>query len=327
MLFPLIQVVISISGVWNTWGYSSGNWAELAPLLSSNGYDAVFFCAAYGLNTDTLGLQECIDACNEYGIDVHAWIVMWRTAKSTEQERESFREQGRLQVSLDDLAEAQLWLCPTDPANVADMAEVCLRIAADYDVRGIHLDYIRYCNNRVCYCEQCRERFVEETGVQTSGWPTDYAMDGRFYDEYNRWRSQAITTAVRAVRDSLSKLNKVVELSAAVLPREVDMNNCAQQWDEWLGDGLVDFVVPMNYTLSDSELVFWGEAQLRLAEMNQIPCGLITYRNNSQFSISEINAQQEKVLEMGFDGWVMFYLSNHFISLLEENQEANDSLQ
>jgi len=72
----ILQMLISISGVWNAWNYTTINWEELAPLLNENGYDTVFYCASYGLLTNIDGLNNCIDAFNEYIIDVHAWVVM-----------------------------------------------------------------------------------------------------------------------------------------------------------------------------------------------------------------------------------------------------------
>lgn len=320
MLHIILHVVISITGVWNAWGYNSGNWAELAPVLSRNGYDTVFYCAVYGLETDIAGLNECIVACNEYDIDVHAWVVMWKIGKSSEQKKALLADQERLQVSADDDIRAQSWLCPTDPANVAEMAAVCLAVAAYSNIRGIHLDYIRYSSNRVCFCEGCRRRFQHDSGTYGISWPDDCASGGRLYTEYNRWRSEAITSAVSAIRDSLGRLNKVVELSAAVLPREREMDYYAQHWDRWLSSGLVDFVIPMNYTISDSELLLWGESQLHLAGRHSIPCGLITYQNDYQLTQSEIENQQRMAIEMGFDGWVMFHLSNHLFSQLDENE-------
>ena len=319
MLSLILQVLISISGVWNAWDYTTIDWEELAPLLSENGYDTVFYCAAYGLLSDIDGLNECINACNEYGIDVHAWVVMWKTTISSDEERQILAEDERLQVATDDDTRAQSWLCPTNSENVAEMASMCLRIAGSSNVRGVHLDYIRYSSNRVCFCEGCRSRFQYDTGIYGINWPEDCAAGGRLYQRYNQWRSEAITSAVSSVRDSLNRLNKVVELSAAVLPREREMDYFAQQWDSWLASGLVDFVVPMNYTLSDSELVYWGESQLRLAGRSSIPCGLITSKNDYQFTEDEIQHQQHLAIEMGFDGWVMFHLSRNFVSMLKSN--------
>ncbi len=319
MIFLLLNAVISISGVWNAWGYNSGDWNELAPLLADNGYDTVFYCAAYGLETDIDGLIECIDACNQYDIDVNAWVVCWKTSQSSHADQALFADENRLQISTDGDSRVQTWLCPSDPINVAALAEVCLNIAATTNIKGIHLDYIRYASNRTCFCSGCRSRFQNDLNISRLDWPEDCASGGSLYQEYNNWRSETITAAVGAVRDSLDKLNKIVELSAAILPQEREMNYYAQHWNRWLSSGLVDFVVPMNYTVSNSELISWGENQLELAGRNSIPCGLITSKDSDMYTEREITEQQRTAIRMGFDGWVMFHLSEHLISILEGN--------
>jgi len=63
-----ILAITAVSGVWSAWQYNTGNWESLAPLLAENGFDTVFYCAAYGPETDIEGLRECVEACSENGI-------------------------------------------------------------------------------------------------------------------------------------------------------------------------------------------------------------------------------------------------------------------
>ncbi|MCK5036051.1 MAG: hypothetical protein KAS73_09185 [Candidatus Sabulitectum sp.] len=104
----ILQVLVSISGVWSAWNYATINWEELAPLLSDNGYDTVFYGAVYGLLTDIDGLNESIGACNGYDINVHAWIVVRKTAASSDEEREILAEDERFQAATDHDTRAQL---------------------------------------------------------------------------------------------------------------------------------------------------------------------------------------------------------------------------
>jgi uncharacterized lipoprotein YddW (UPF0748 family) len=243
-------------------------------------------------------------------------VVMWKTSRSPDSLRTVLAGENRMQLSIDGNADAETWLCPSRPENVELMASICLEIAAEFPVRGIHLDYIRYSSDRVCFCEECRTRFQRETGNYGLEWPEDCYRGGRLHDEFNRWRSEIITSAVVAVRDSLNRLNRVVELSAAVLPREREMDYFAQHWERWLASGTADFVVPMNYTLSDSELVHWGKAQIETAGRTPIPCGLITHSGEYLHTPSEISHQIETALDTGFRGTVLFHLGSHLVSIL-----------
>ncbi|MCD4847506.1 MAG: family 10 glycosylhydrolase [Candidatus Aegiribacteria sp.] len=318
-----ITVLCSITGVWNAWQCNNGNWDEIALLLSLNGYDTVFYCAAYGPETDTEGLQECLDACNPLGIDVHAWVVLWKTGKCSVEDQDRFELDGRFQISSDGAVEN--WLCPTDPQNVSAMAQLCLKLAAEYPVSGIHLDYIRFSSNRVCFCDGCRERFRRFAGIRSIDWPAHCVSGGRLHDSFMQWRAFMITDAVQAVRDSLSRINRIVLLSVAGIPREQEMRYFSQEWDLWLRSGIVDFVVPMNYTESDSEFVYWGEQQMEIAEGRPLSCGIGSSSTSSTLTSSETEHQEALAEEMGFDGWVIFYLSTEFIDRLSETVQSRGS--
>ncbi len=135
--------LISINGIWSRWDVNDGNWDQLARLLQQNGFDTVFYMAAYGPVVDHEGLQECLDACLPLGIDVHAWVVMWRVDAAPDSLRSSLMDESRMQAyspTYDDGEVIANWLNPTDPRNVELMAKTCLDIAAAYPVAGIHLD-------------------------------------------------------------------------------------------------------------------------------------------------------------------------------------------
>lgn len=314
----VISALISITGVWNPWQYNEGNWDEIARLLSLNGYDSVFYCAVYGPVTDGEGLRECIDACSSQGIDVHAWIVLWKIRLCPEERQDSFSQEGRLQVSSEgDVLE---WLCPTDPRNVRLMAQTILELAEEYPITGIHLDYIRYAGYQACFCDGCLERFEQDTGNRVIDWPDDCIRGGDLYDSFMEWRAGKITDVIHAVRDSLSSINRVVMLSVAVMPKEREMILFGQMWNTWLCSDIIDFVVAMNYTESDSQFILWGEQQLEIAGDESISCGIGSYSSRATLTSSETEHQQILAEELGFDGWVIFHLCDQLIENLRESE-------
>lgn len=316
-IIPILMAgVMSITGIWSRWDRNDGNWDELAPLLASNGYDTVFYMAAYGTFIDEDGLRECLDACLPLGIDVHAWVVMWRTDYASDVQQEKLLCEGRMQANSDGEV-IQNWMNPTDPRNVELMASVCLRIAAEYPVTGIHLDYIRYKYCLSGYSESTRDRFQDETGLRCLNWPDDCILDGQYYGSFMEWRAGKITDAVSVVRDSLNRINRVVQLSAAVLPHERDMLLFGQMWNRWLELGLIDFAVIMNYTESDSQYVIWGEEQVELAGNNTILCGIGERSASSELSMEETLRQIELAQDIGFGGCVIYHLCEAVIERLK----------
>ncbi|MCK4672117.1 MAG: hypothetical protein KAT47_06180, partial [Candidatus Aegiribacteria sp.] len=99
----------------------------------------------------------------------------------------------------------------------------------------------------------------------------------------------------------------------------------SQPWDVWLRSGIVDFMVPMNYPESDSEFVYWGEQQLEMAEGRPLSCGIGPFSTRSTLTLSETEHQEALAEEMGFDGWVIFHLSDVFIERLRETAQSRGS--
>ncbi len=315
----LMAGIMSVTGIWSRWDRHDGNWDELAPLLAANGYDAVFYMAAFGPVIDEEGLRECLDACLPLGIEVHAWVIMWRIDYVPGVQLGSLHREERLQAYSDGEV-IWNWLNPTDPRNVELMAETCLRIAAEYPVTGIHLDYIRYKYYLSGYSENTFDRFLEESNLRSVNWPDDCIQGGEYYEKFMEWRAGKITDAVRAVRDSLNRINRVVQLSAAVMPHEREMLLFGQMWNRWLELGLLGFVVTMNYTESDSQFVVWCEEQLELAGDHMILCGIGEVSGFTELTERETLHQTALAEDMGYDGWVVYHLCDEVIERLRNSQ-------
>ena len=50
--------------------------------------------------------------------------------------------------------------------------DAMLEVATNYDVDGIHFDYIRYPASDHCYCDGCRTRFEPTPKMQCCGPPS-----------------------------------------------------------------------------------------------------------------------------------------------------------
>ena len=311
----ILSAVMSISGVWSSMNVDPCRWNEIASLLSENGFDTVFYPAAYGNDTYKDGLQACLEACHPQGIEVHALIVMFKSRSASDPlngiEDFETRMQGHSDGSMD-----PEWLDPTDPRNVQLMTGICLEIASEFPVDGIHLDRIRWRDYLSGYSDSTRVRFMRDTGILDVQWPDDCLDGGEYHEDFLDWRASAVTSAVREVRNSLSRLNRTVQLSAAVMPKEREMIYWGQLWNEWLQDDLIDFAVPMNYTESDSQLSVWGEQQISLAGNETVYCG-IGYRSSaSELTENQMDQQIALAEQLGYDGLVVYRLCDDLIDLL-----------
>jgi uncharacterized lipoprotein YddW (UPF0748 family) len=199
-------------------------------------------------------------ACKEAhgrGMELHAWAnVMpgWRGDKPPANPRQLYNahpdwfwrdESGRRQplgwyVSVN----------PVYPEVRQYLVSVMREIVANYDVDGLHLDYIRFPNE-----------WVDAYG--SGGHVPDYPRDpktlamfrratGKTPDaapgQWDSFRTGAVTQLVHDIKDMMKKTNKRAVLSAAVgaTPDEAKRRHF-QDARTWIDLGFVDAVYPMNY--------------------------------------------------------------------------------
>ncbi|MEK9512761.1 family 10 glycosylhydrolase [Limnospira fusiformis PMC 851.14] len=149
-----------------------------------------------------------------------------------------------------------------DPAN-REVRSYLLRlvgeIAHNYQVDGIHLDYIRYPfqdanrNFNFGYGTASRTQFRDLTGVDPISLTP---RDGVLWQQWTQFRSDQVTSFVRDVRQLLSTNYPNVILSAAVFPHpETErIAKIQQHWEVWARQGYLDLLVPMTYSLDTNRL-------------------------------------------------------------------------
>ncbi|NLW50876.1 MAG: family 10 glycosylhydrolase [Candidatus Brocadiaceae bacterium] len=237
------------------------SWGKAIPMLTSGGLNAIFPNMLFSgvayfpsrvvpvhpiVEQEGDQLAACIAAARAHGVQVHVWKVCWEVGwQGARDAHEPFEREGRLQV--DRFGRTRRALCPSNPVNRRYELDAILE-AAEYDVDGIHLDYIRYQDANVCYCDGCRERFGAASGRPVADWPAEVAAGGARAAEYAAFREEQITSFVREVRRALKETKPGLKLSAAVWEPAPSALRVAQDWPAWVDEGLLDFVCPMIYT-------------------------------------------------------------------------------
>lgn len=249
-------------GIWDHSGLGlyPGNWNKTCKLLADSGITAVFPNTMWAGAADYKSkhvaqsdqsiqfgdqMAQCVSAAHANGLEVHAWKVCWNLAKAPKDFIENMRKQDRLQKN--SRGEAVNWLCPSDPANISLELNTIIEAASRYNIDGIHLDYIRYPDDKTCFCAGCRQRYESWSGWRVKNWPKD-VLSGKQSGNYKAWRSQQITDFVRSARNAIKKINRQIKFSAAVYPKYPECkNSIGQDWGLWIKEGIVDFVCPMDY--------------------------------------------------------------------------------
>ncbi len=239
-----------------------GNWAAAVNALVTNGFTAVFPNMLWGglahynsaflphsseFNTYGDQIAACVSAAHAQGLQVHVWKINWNLSGAPQSFIDSLRAANRTQVSRD--GQPIDWLCPSDPDNFALETNSLMEVVRNYDVDGIHFDYIRYPSSDYCYCSGCAARFQSQTGLTVTNWPADVLAPGALRNAFLDWRRAQITRLVAAVHAEVKAIKPWVKVSAAVFPDAASaFDGVGQDWRQWITDGLVDFLCPMDYT-------------------------------------------------------------------------------
>ncbi len=246
-------------------------------------------------------VAQAVEAAHNAGMTVHAWKVHWRIHHAPESWQQQMSNAGRLQKSVH--GEESSWLCPSHPDNQALELNSMLELVHNYDIDGLHMDYIRYQNDEYCYCDGCRDRFEEFISESIINWPDD-CYSGHHKETYTDWRISNITRLVRSVSEEARAIEPGILISAAVFANyDTDLNLYAQEWVEWCKAGYLDFVCPMNYTTNFNRFERLLERQIELLE-ESIPMypGIGAY----VLTADEVIAQIKSAREYNLPGFVLF---------------------
>lgn len=252
-------------------------------------------------------IAQCVEAAHKHGLEVHVWKITWNLEGAPKEFVEKIRAEGRTQVSA--TGQALNWLCPSHPKNVLLELESSLEIVANYDVDGIHLDYIRYPGSHACYCEGCRQRFVLATRLQIDKWPAAVLpKTGAHSQKYIEWRVQQITRLVRMLHKRLREADPDIKLSAAVFGWYPGcITSIGQDWIAWAKAGYVDFVCPMNYTEDSGYFT-----ELLVNQLALMPKGVAIYpgigatASNSLLTPDAVVEQIYLSRNLSASGWAIF---------------------
>jgi uncharacterized lipoprotein YddW (UPF0748 family) len=195
------------------------------------------------------------------------------------------------------------WLCPSHPDNQQLEIDTMVEVARNYDVDGVHFDYIRYPGEESCYCDGCRERFEAHLGRAVQDWPGD-CHRGTLSQQYRDWRCEQINAVVRGTAKQVRAIKPYVKISAAVFSGYPGTKrSIGQDWLLWCREGWLDFVCPMNYSTSDSGFRSMSESQMgHLQGAVPLYTGIGHWRIPDEQAIGQVEISRS----LGSDGFILF---------------------
>lgn len=190
-------------------------------------------------------LAFAVEECHKRGMECHAWLITYPMGKA----RQRTVKKGRKKVQVAEtppaenykLMEGTWYLDPGHPRTKEHILSLVKEIVSNYDVDGIHFDYIRYPSN-------------------TRQFPDDdtYRLYGKGMDKEN-WRRDNINQLVASTYDMVKSIKGWVQVSSSPLGRYRVLRDVApndgwtayetvfQDAGSWLQQGKHDLVFPMMY--------------------------------------------------------------------------------
>ena len=219
-------------------------------------------------------LAYLLDTANGKGINIHAWVnvyFLWSSKSLPNDERHILHMQQQwldtteewpvdVGKKLDMVAvnnnNEGLFLSPNHPDVNGYLIKVFRELITNYDIDGLHLDYIRYQEAEYGRNPYAIARFKSESGNDPGPWFLEMERSTiaspRLIANMKRWNNfkrKAVTSLVKDTRALVNEVRPDCIISAAVKPNlYIARERYFQEWNVWLAAGYLDWVVPMNYS-------------------------------------------------------------------------------
>ena len=226
-------------------------------------------------------LAYLLDTANGKGINIHAWVnvyFLWSSKSLPKDERHILHMQQQWldtteewpvdvgkqleMVAVNNYSEG-LFLSPNHPDVNEYLIKVFRELITNYDIDGLHLDYIRYQDAEYGRNPYAIAQFKSESGNDPGPWFLEMERSTiaspRLIANMKRWNNfkrKAVTSLVKDTRALVDEVRPDCIISAAVKPNlYVARERYFQEWNVWLAAGYLDWVVPMNYSSKKREFV------------------------------------------------------------------------
>ena len=263
-------------------------------------------------------LAYAISLGHTIGLEVHAWVncyILWSSKYKPKSKEHLYYTQtnwtesdlhGKMdwRINLKSPKSPQwegIYLSPLHPEVNLYLREVYKELIDNYNIDGIHLDYIRFQDEFYGYNPRGRAEFeniynIDPRDIVRGIISTRYGWTQNFVDSmnvaWNSFREDKVTELVNYIHEDIKNSGKAIELSAAVKPNIIiARERWFQDWQSWLEKDIIDFVVPMNYfpKIKDFNMsVQIMKNNLSRKELNRVYMGISTYNQDAQSAADKV---------------------------------------
>ncbi len=229
-------------------------------------------------------LAFAIDECHKRGMECHAWVVCVPVGRPNGSGPKNLkRKHPELLMKIGD----EMFMRPEKKGTANYIANICREIVHNYDIDGIHLDYIRY--------PETMKLTISKTQAR-----------------------QNISDIVKAVHDAVKTEKPWVKMSCSPIGKRNDLNRYwsrgwnaedkgCQDVERWMSEGWMDQIYPMMYFRGDNFFPFAADWKER-SHGRTVSAGLGIYflsPKEANWNFDEIQREMNVCRQMGI-GTAMF---------------------
>ncbi|MBI3772858.1 MAG: polysaccharide deacetylase family protein [Gammaproteobacteria bacterium] len=199
---------------------------------------------------DKLGSQQDIfgkyvQLLKQAGVRVHAWLPVFRNPVLAKLHPDWAMVSDTGAVSVE-------WLSPTHPEVKKSLANTVEQLVSNYNLDGIHLDYVRYPDLSHDYSPLSLQNFSAAKGMTAV---TPRQLISKYYTVWTDWRASQITAFVHDIKVRVASHGGGMQLSAALIADAsvsyLSHEKFGQEYSQ-LAEYL-DAVLPMAYFKNEQE--------------------------------------------------------------------------
>lgn len=262
-----------------------------------------FFTGSTNLFPEFDPLEYVIKESHKRGIRVHAWINTLRLFTETKKNIKD-KQNYPVYINPDWIIKnkssegTEEWMDPAVPEVKDYLVKICREIVENYNVDGIHLDFLRYPGR----------------GFDDKKSYKKYGTGKNIHD----WRRENINRILKEIYINIKEFNSNLLVGVApfgiykntkVIRGAASYDDVYQDSQKWMEEKLVDYIVPQIYWSIDDKPGFKNVILEWLKIKNEIPIilGIGAYK-------SEIEKEIDKQIEISrinnFQGVSFFRFSN-----------------
>ena len=254
-------------------------------------------------------LAYVLPAAKEKGLKVHVWLnayLLWSSSVKPIQnehlantkiewiDHNQLQNKSLKELLIDNKNRKNgfegIYLSPGHPNVNKYLLKVFKELVDEYDIDGIHLDYIRlhdqgYGKNPYAIANF---RKYNNSNNQIDA----LSLDQYSSQEWNDFLRKSITELVSDTKDMIMLSNSRIELSAAVKPSLYEARErFSQEWDVWLVAGYLDKAFVMNYA-SDLK-IFAANIDIMYDNLpkkyrDRVVVGIATYNQSAEEALTKV---------------------------------------